>query len=80
MNGKSGSQFIYYNANGTTQANLFSLGYKYYTKQSLSYWGSNMILKVVDTEYSNNTLYCLCVNTIGFSFYIKATEVILNTN
>lgn len=42
--------------------------------------GSNMILKVVSVSYFNRTLYCLCVNTIGFSFFIKATEVILNTN
>lgn len=77
-NSKSGSQYIWFSASSCTQTALIELGYKYYTKTILSHWGRNMILKVINSYVVNGTLYCTCVNTIGFTFFLKASEVLLN--
>ena len=34
---KTGRHFNYFNANGSTQASLYSLGYKYYYKKTLGF-------------------------------------------
>lgn len=74
---KTGWSYIWYNANGTDQMNLYSQGFKYYTKRKLGAFGSNLILKVVNTLDLKGKLMCVCINTLNMQFIIPADEVLV---
>jgi hypothetical protein len=55
---------------------LYLKGYRYYTN-SISGFGKDMLVKVVETKEVRGKLMCVCVNTINMQFTIPATEVLL---
>lgn len=75
---KTGQHYNYFNANSTTQTNLFKLGFKYYTDMQLDFFGSHLLLKVIKTYTINDILYCECINTINFKYVIDARQLYLN--
>ena len=70
--------FNYFLADASTQLSLYKLGYKYYTKKSLNYFGSDILLKVVDSYFENDVLMCTCKDTLNFTYKLKAMDVLLN--
>ena len=77
---KTGRHFNYFNANGSTQASLYSLGYKYYYKKTLGFFSNYMLLKIKEVKVIDGETYCLCSNTINFEYLIKPEELFLNVN
>lgn len=75
---KTGQHYNHYEANPGTQIALFKLGYKYYYKKSLGFFGENILLKVKETKTINGEVYCVCLNTINFEYLIKPEDLYLN--
>ena len=75
--GKTGWNYTWYNANGKDQMNLYTQGFKYYTKRELGAFGSNLLLKVIDTLEVKGKLMCVCINTLNMQFIIPADEVLV---
>lgn len=78
ISSKTGQHYNYYNSDGSTQKRLIDLGYKYYYKNNLGYFGKNILLKVISTRVIQGQLYCLCKNTINFEYLILAKDLIIN--
>lgn len=78
ISSKTGRHFNYFEARGPTQVALYKLGYKYYCKKPLDFFGENVLLKVLETYEKDGETYCKCTNTINFTYYLKASELILN--
>lgn len=76
--GKTGRHYNHYEADGSVQFSLFKLGYKYYYKKSLGFFGENILLKIKETKTINGEVYCVCLNTINFAYLIKPEDLYLN--
>lgn len=75
---KTGRHFNHFQANALCQLSLYNLGYKYYYKNNLGFFGSNILLKIKEIKEINNEVYCVCLNTINFEYLIKPKDLILN--
>lgn len=75
---KTGRHYNYYEAGSTIQLALFNLGYKYYYKKSLGFFGKDILLKIKETKIINGETYCVCLNTINFEYLIKPEDLYLN--
>lgn len=70
-NGKTGSQLIYFDANGSTLKSLVDLGFNYYCKKHINPFGSNMIVQILSVLQKDNKYYCILTNTINMIFFIE---------
>lgn len=72
-----GNHSTWFDVKGKELMSLYTRGFKYYTKRKLGGFGSNLLLKVIDSFDLDGKLMCVCVNTINMQFIIPATEVLL---
>ena len=77
VNGKTGSNLIYREVYGKDLSSLVMLGFKHYIKSDIYPFGSDMLVKIINSfTSSRGNLYYRVKNTINIEYIILDKNLI----